>query len=259
MGNSGGARLAGFVMGVLGAMTYGTTSPFGLMLSAEKMWEKGRGPGLRMCDWIGIVLSVPGCFYLPFFLIAMWDYSLIGPQPVLLYLAFLMGWSWHRVRIVWGWPKGTSPEREPAVDETKAPLQQDDSTNAKPPSWVSRRQTALFLIPPVAIALVGCWLWLTKPETFRLLWADTTGQGMALKAALWGVCIGAACVTGAMRVNKSAARAGWSPDRETKLAAILLAWTFFGCLPALMVVLVGPSAIQITSGLNSGIGIVKPD
>jgi hypothetical protein len=111
MANSGGARLAGLVMGVLGTLTYGTTSPFGLMLSAEKMWETDRNRTLRVCDWIGIVLSVPGCLFLPFFLVSMWGYSLIGPGPVLMYLAFLMGWSWHRVRVVWGWPKGRGTEQ----------------------------------------------------------------------------------------------------------------------------------------------------
>lgn len=107
------ARLAGLVMAILGVITYGTTSPFGVMLCAEKMYEKDRPKGLRICDWIGLILSVPGCFVVPVFLHFVWNYSILGPTPATLYLGFLIVWTWHRVRIVWGWPSTprTSSER----------------------------------------------------------------------------------------------------------------------------------------------------
>jgi hypothetical protein len=109
-----GAKLAGFVLAVLGVITYGTTSPFGLMLSAEKMGWRNRSPGLRTADWVGVVLGGLGTLFLPVFLVGMWNYSLVGPQPVLLYLAFLAGWTWHRVRVVWRWPRPTAG-RPPAA------------------------------------------------------------------------------------------------------------------------------------------------
>jgi hypothetical protein len=95
-----GLRLAGLVFAVLGLFTYGTCSPFGLLLSAEKLREPDRPRGLLVCDWAGVVLSVPGCLFLPLFLGFAWGYFLIGPAPVLAYLAFLLGWTWYRVRVV---------------------------------------------------------------------------------------------------------------------------------------------------------------
>lgn len=109
-----GVKLAGLVMAVLGAFTYATTSPFGLMLSAEKLWWRHRPFGLRLADYTGVVLGGAGTLLLPVVLVGMWTYSLIGPQPVLLYLAFLAGWTWHRVRVVWQWPRPTAG-RTPAA------------------------------------------------------------------------------------------------------------------------------------------------
>ena len=99
-----GALLAGFVLAVIGIFTYATTSPFGLLLSLEKFWWHRRSMSNRILDGIGVTLGAAGTLFLPFFLVGMWNYSLIGPVPVGLYLIGLMVFIWHRVRIVWMWP-----------------------------------------------------------------------------------------------------------------------------------------------------------
>ena len=52
---------------------------------------------------LGVVLGGLGSLFVPFFLVSMWNYSLMGPGPVLFYLAFLGLWSWHRMAIIWRW------------------------------------------------------------------------------------------------------------------------------------------------------------
>lgn len=69
------ARLAGLVMALLGPLTYGTTSPFGLLLSAEKLREPGRPRGLKAVtgsawSWAARAVcsyqcSWPGCGTIP--------------------------------------------------------------------------------------------------------------------------------------------------------------------------------------------------
>jgi len=99
--NQKGGRLAGVVMAILGFLTYATTSPFGLVLSAEKLFESDRPSGLRSLDWGGVIFGGAGTLILPAFLYGMWTYSLIGPWPVCWYLMFLSGWVLYRKRVVW--------------------------------------------------------------------------------------------------------------------------------------------------------------
>ena len=95
------ARLAGFVLSLMGLGTCGVTSPFGLLLSLEKYGETERKGWLAAVDITGIILGAPGTLLVPFFLYAMWNYPPVGPVPVLIYLMILIPWTWHRLRVAW--------------------------------------------------------------------------------------------------------------------------------------------------------------
>lgn len=99
--NRKGGRLAGAVLAGLGFITYATTSPFGLILSVEKLYEEDRDPSLTSLDVGGVIFGGLGTFVLPYVLVGMWTYSLIGPWPVVYYLTFLAGWVLYRKRVVW--------------------------------------------------------------------------------------------------------------------------------------------------------------
>lgn len=96
------ARLAGLVLALTGLFTFGVTSPFGLILSAEKLWETDRPRLLRICDIVGVVLAWVGNIFLPYFLYLGWnDKFYVGPERVTAYLGFLVLWMVHRVFVVW--------------------------------------------------------------------------------------------------------------------------------------------------------------
>lgn len=99
--NDDRARLAGVVMAMLGFFTYATTSPFGFVLSLEKLFESNRSPGLKSLDRGGVIFGGAGTPILPAVLYGMWTYSLIGPWPVVYYLTFLAAWVLYRKRFVW--------------------------------------------------------------------------------------------------------------------------------------------------------------
>ena len=120
-------------------------------------------------------------------------------------------------------------------------------------AYVLRRwQVALFLVPVVAVALIGWQQYQVRPEYVRLLWADSSGARMSAVAAGWALVVATACLAGAAAVNRSAVRAGWSAGRAGLLAGLLVAWGTVGCLPALYVLLVGPAAVQIMRGIKTG-------
>ena len=97
-----GPRLAGLVMSLLGCSTYCATSPFGLVLSVEKLLEPGRPRRYRARDWLGAGLGFVGWLTLPLWLFGAWTLRPAGPVVVLLYLAFLVGWLAWRATFVWG-------------------------------------------------------------------------------------------------------------------------------------------------------------
>jgi hypothetical protein len=126
--------------------------------------------------------------------------------------------------------------------------------------WLHRWQINLFLVPVIAIALVGWRLYQSKPEYVRLLWTDPLGLRMSVGVTVWMLTVAVVCLAGTAAVNRSAARAGWSAGRSVLVAGFLLAWAGVGCLPALHVILVGPAAVQIQRGhqVGSGVGSVVP-
>jgi len=78
-------RLAGLVLAGLGVLTYGGTSAFGLVLCVEWLCDPNRARRLRLWDWVGLVLAVPGAAFFILFSIGLFDYApggTIGPIPV---------------------------------------------------------------------------------------------------------------------------------------------------------------------------------
>lgn len=70
----GGVRLAGLVLALLGALTWGATSPFGLVLCWEWLRDPSRTRGLRRWDWVGLVIAAPGTAFFVFLSVALSDY-----------------------------------------------------------------------------------------------------------------------------------------------------------------------------------------
>lgn len=116
------SRHAGPVMAILGLAAFGLFSPYGLILSAEKMWEPGRSRCNRVLDIIGFVLSWIGNIPLPFVLYSVWKKP--GPEfpreSVVVYLAVFADWMAHRLLVVWRsgvtGPWAIDPDRERGED-----------------------------------------------------------------------------------------------------------------------------------------------
>lgn len=68
-----GERLAGLVLALLGAITYGATSPFGLVLCGEWLCDPNRARGLRRWDWVGLVLAIPGTAFFIWLSVGLFD------------------------------------------------------------------------------------------------------------------------------------------------------------------------------------------
>lgn len=128
----------------------------------------------------------------------------------------------------------------------------ETSTNPKRAFRIHRWQACFFLAPVVAVALIGRRLHDLKPESFQLLWTEPVGVRMSVLVIGWWVALAAACLAGTAAINRSAARSGWSVVRSGLLAGILLVWVVIGCVPPLVVLLVGPAAAQIERDLRVG-------
>ncbi len=68
-------QLAGLVLAALGILTYGATSPYGLILSVEWLRDTNRDWMLRKFDWLGVILGVPGTLYFMNFSYTMGNYA----------------------------------------------------------------------------------------------------------------------------------------------------------------------------------------
>ncbi|WP_439622745.1 hypothetical protein [Gemmata sp.] len=99
-----GTQLAGLVLALLGAFTYGATSAFGLVLCAEWLLDPRRPAHLRRWDAVGAVLAVPGVLFFAWLSVAMFDYKPGGkPMGVLIaaYWAAFAWWLTVRYRTRW--------------------------------------------------------------------------------------------------------------------------------------------------------------
>lgn len=95
----GGGQLAGLVLALLGALTYGATSPFGLVLCAEWLCDPRRERNLRHWDWVGLVLAVPGTAYFVWLSVALFDYAPGGTSFAGMIAAYWVGFGvWLLVR-----------------------------------------------------------------------------------------------------------------------------------------------------------------
>jgi threonine/homoserine efflux transporter RhtA len=108
----GSARLAGLMLALIGVFTYGSTSPFGLVLCCEWLCDPNRTRSLRRWDWLGLVLAMPGTLFFVVLSVGLFTYApggfsfagMIGGY----WLGFLI-WSRRRSRTRWselGWPLG---------------------------------------------------------------------------------------------------------------------------------------------------------
>jgi hypothetical protein len=131
-------RLAGFVMGVLTFFTYATTSPFGVVLCYEKLREPKRGEFAKWADRVGLGLSLAGCLYLGPFLVSMFNYSLIGPQPVMTYVVFVIIWTWYRVRVVWPRRGQATARQVDSAAVTLGPMPAELAERVR--SWIQERR-----------------------------------------------------------------------------------------------------------------------
>lgn len=98
------AQLAGLVLGLLGCFTYGSTSPFGLVLNGEWIRDPDRRASLRGFDIFGLVLCIPGRLFFLYFSVAMFTYSPGGngfaPMILIYWLAFAI-WLLIRKKTRW--------------------------------------------------------------------------------------------------------------------------------------------------------------
>lgn len=100
----GGARLAGLVLAVLGVVTYGSTSAFGLVLCVEWLWDRSRKPSLRRWDWVGCVLAVPGTAFFLWVSMGLFGYAPGGTNFAAMITAYWVGfgvWLLVRARTRW--------------------------------------------------------------------------------------------------------------------------------------------------------------
>jgi hypothetical protein len=97
-----GAQLAGLVLAVLGVLTYGATSPFGLVLCAEWIRDPARSLRLRVWDWVGLILAIPGTAFFLWLSVSMFDYApggaSFGAMVAGYWVAFLV-WLLVRMRV----------------------------------------------------------------------------------------------------------------------------------------------------------------
>ena len=107
----GGARLAGLVLAVLGALTYGATSAFGLVLCAEWLCDPSRPRGLRRWDWVGLALAVPGVAFFLWLSVGLFDYAPGGKSFAPLITGYWTGFGvWLLVRSRTRWRRLRHPE-----------------------------------------------------------------------------------------------------------------------------------------------------
>lgn len=99
-----GVRLAGLVLALLGALTYGSTSAFGLVLCAEWLCDPSRPPRLRRWDGVGLALAVPGVVFFLGLSVCLFDYAPGGTSfaPLIAgYWAGFLAWLLFRSRTRW--------------------------------------------------------------------------------------------------------------------------------------------------------------
>lgn len=96
-------QLAGFVLGLLGLVTWGATCPWGLVLNVEWLRNPVRRHD-RFFDLVGLVFCVPGAIAFAVLSVAMLaDGAAMGafPTMVLLYWGAWFVWVARRQKTVW--------------------------------------------------------------------------------------------------------------------------------------------------------------
>lgn len=97
-------QLAGTVLALLGIVTYGATSQFGLVLSLEWIRDPRRDSDFRLFDWMGVIVGLPGTMYFLYFTAMMFDYAPGGQSfgsLLLGYWAMFGLWIMYRRRTRW--------------------------------------------------------------------------------------------------------------------------------------------------------------
>jgi drug/metabolite transporter superfamily protein YnfA len=97
-------QLAGLVLALLGLVTYGATSPFGLVLSAEWLADPARPRTLRRWDWLGAGLALPGTAYFVLLSVQLRAYAPGGTSVTPMIVGYWAGfavWLWVRSRTRW--------------------------------------------------------------------------------------------------------------------------------------------------------------
>ncbi len=96
---AGGGKRAGLVLAVLGAVTYGATSAFGLVLCAEWLCDPDRDERSRRWDWVGAGLAVPGLLFFAALTVGMGGYAPGGTPVAPLLAGYWAGFGvWLLVR-----------------------------------------------------------------------------------------------------------------------------------------------------------------
>lgn len=99
------AQLAGLVLSLLGVLTYGATSPFGLVLCVEWLIDPRRPAPLRRWDAVGALLAAPGVLFFAWLSVAMFDYAPGGKSMGVLIAAYWVTFAWWlTVRARTRWP-----------------------------------------------------------------------------------------------------------------------------------------------------------
>jgi len=98
------SQLAGLVLALLGLLTYGATSAFGLVLCLEWLYDPSRSRKLREWDLIGFYLSIPGVLFFVWLSVEHFEYPPRGRSLTGMIVAYWGGfaiWLWFRSITRW--------------------------------------------------------------------------------------------------------------------------------------------------------------
>ena len=96
-------QLAGFVLGLLGLVTWGATCSWGLVLNVEWLRNPKRRHD-RFFDLVGLVLCLPGTIAFAALSVGMLTYTIMGaafPVTILIYWGAWFVWVMRRQKTVW--------------------------------------------------------------------------------------------------------------------------------------------------------------
>ena len=96
-------QLAGFVLGLLGLMTYGATCPWGLVLNVEWLRNPKRRHD-RFFDLVGLMFCLPGTIFFAVVSVGMLTYTIAGAGFNAMVPIYWIAWFWwvmKRQKTVW--------------------------------------------------------------------------------------------------------------------------------------------------------------